>query len=610
MAYICMMTSMAPLQNFQMPAAEAALDRVGKLRAELERTGLSGFLVPKHEASPPDEERLAWLLGFTGSMGLGAIAGGRAALFVDGRYVLQAREQVADKAVEQGSLTRKHIASWLGEALKEGNKLGYDPWSHNVGEAAWLARVCRKIGAELVACESNPLDALWANRPSAPSGIIRAHPLEYAGRESSAKINDIAAGLEKRGLDAVVLDRGDSIAWLLNVRSMDAPHTPIVLSRVILSSDGSLDWFVPSGRLGESLPDALPSKVRVRAVEDFAGALKDLKDRKVALDRESAADGIRLHLENAGARLSFGDDPCQLPKACKNPVEQDGARAAHVRDGVALCRFLAWLDDALENGSSVDEIGAVKKLEAFRLATGHLQDISFDTIAGSGPHGAMMHYRVSESSNRRLCEGELFLVDSGGQYLDGTTDVTRTIAVGAPNDEVRRNYSLVLKGYIALAQARFPEGTTGAQLDGFARRALWAAGLDYNHGTGHGVGSFLDVHEGPARISKGGGDVALCAGMILSNEPGYYRDGAYGIRIESLVLVTPEQAIEGGDREMLGFEVLTLAPFDSSLINVALLDAGEHAFVDAYHQRVREIVSPLLEDERERAWLEKATRAL
>lgn len=610
MAYIGIMTSMESLQNFQTPAPEATLNRTGDLRKELKKADLNGFLVPKHEASPLNEERLAWLFGFTGSMGLGAVAGERAVLFVDGRYVLQAREQVPDKAVEQGSLTREHIAAWLGEALKAGDKLGYDPWSHNVDEAGWLARVCGDIGVELIACESNPLDALWKNRPPAPSGAIRAHPIEYAGKESSAKVKDIAGDLEKRGLDAAVLDRGDSIAWLLNVRSTDAPHTPIVLSRVILSSDGSLDWFVSAGRFGESPPDTLPPGIRVHAAEDFAAALKGLKGKQVALDKRSVADGIRLHLEKAGAKLSFERDPCQLPKACKNRIEQDGARAAHIRDGVALCRFLAWLDDALESGKTVDEIGAVKKLEAFRIATGHLQDISFDTIAGSGPHGAMMHYRVSESSNRRLCEGELFLVDSGGQYLDGTTDVTRTIAVGKPNDEVRRHYSLVLKGYIALARARFPKGTTGAQLDGFARQALWSAGLDYNHGTGHGVGSFLDVHEGPARISKGGDDVALCAGMILSNEPGYYRDGAYGIRIESLVLVTPAQSIEGGDREMLGFKVLTLAPFDSSLIDVALLDAEERAFVDAYHQRVREIVSPLLEDEGERAWLEKATQAL
>lgn len=610
MVYIGIMTSMESLQNFQTPAPETAPSRAGDLRKELERRGLNGFLVPKREASPLNEERLAWLFGFTGSMGLGVVTGRRAALFVDGRYVLQVQEQVADKAVEQGSLTRKHIAAWLGEALEAEGKLGYDPWSHNIDEAGWLARVCSDIGAELVACESNPLDTLWKNRPPAPSGIIRAHPIEYAGRESSAKINNIAKDLEKRRLDAVVLDRGDSIAWLLNVRSTDAPHTPIVLSWAILSSDGSLDWFVSSGRFEESLPSTLPEGVCVRTTENFIDALKDLGGKKVVLDKGSAADGIRLHLENADAKLSFERDPCQLPKACKNPVEQDGARAAHVRDGVALCRFLAWIDDALENGKAIDEIGAVKELESFRIATGHLQDISFDTIAGSGPHGAMMHYRVSKSSNRQLCEGELFLVDSGGQYLDGTTDVTRTIAVGEPNDEIRRHYSLVLKGYIELACARFPEGTTGAQLDGFARRALWSAGLDYNHGTGHGVGSFLDVHEGPVRISKGGDGVALCAGMILSNEPGYYRDGAYGIRIESLVLVTPAQAVEGGDREMLGFEVLTLAPFDSSLIDVTLLNAEERAFVDAYHQRIQEVISPLLEDERERTWLRKATRVL
>ena len=601
---------MTSLQNFYSPVAGAASERIPRLRTELKSRELDGFLIPKHEASPPNEERLAWLFGFTGSMGLGVVTSGRAALFVDGRYVLQAREQIVETTIEQESLVRGDIAAWLGNALESGTRLGYDPWSHSIDNAAWLARICDEIGTELVACESNPLDALWENRPPAPSGVIHVHPLEYAGKESSAKIDDIAKGLEKRGLDAVVLDKGDSIAWLLNVRSWDAPHTPIVLSHVILSSDGSVDWFVSAERLEKSLSSTLPSKARVRRVEDFANALGDLKNKRVLVDKGESADAIRLRLESVGAKMVFGRDPCQLPKACKNPIEQDGARAAHVRDGVALCRFLAWLDDVLENDGTVDEIGAVKKLESFRIATGRLQDISFDTIAGTGPHGAIMHYRVSEASNRQFQAGELFLVDSGGQYLDGTTDVTRTIAIGMPSNEHQRHYSLVLKGYIALARARFPSGTTGAQLDGFARQALWSAGLDYNHGTGHGVGSFLDVHEGPARISKGGDSVALRTGMILSNEPGYYRDGAYGIRIESLVLVTQAQKIEGGDREMLGFEVLTLAPFDLSLIDVGLLNEEERTFVDSYHRRVRKTVSPLLESESERAWLEKATQAL
>ena len=606
LAYIQSMTS---LQSFAPPPSGSAADHLALLRAELEKRGLEGFLIPKHEASPPHEERLGWLMGFTGSMGLGLVLRDAAALFVDGRYVLQASEQVTDKRIEQRSLTRKDIAAWLEENLGKGARLGYDPWAHSIGDADWLGQVCREIGAELVPCEDNPLDVLWQERPPAPNGVIRAHALEHSGKESSAKIADIAEELQHKRLDAAVLDRGDSIAWLMNARAWDAPHTPVVLSRAILTSDGSLNWFVARERMEAELLEALPEKVRIRPPDDFAKALAALKDKKVLLDKSGSADAVRLCLEETGAEISFGRDPCQLPKACKNDVEQEGARKAHLRDGVALCRFLAWLDAVAESGN-IDEITAVKHLEALRVETGCLQDISFDTIAGAGPHGAIMHYRVNEVSNRRLESGELFLVDSGGQYLDGTTDVTRTIAIGAPSQDYRRHYTLVLKGYIALARARFPKGTSGAQLDALARQALWSAGMDYDHGTGHGVGSFLDVHEGPQRISKGGGDVALEAGMIISNEPGYYRNGAYGIRIESLVLVTAGEEIAGGDKEMLGFEVLTLAPFDLSLIDVSLLDESERGFVNDYHHRVQQEVSPLLNNDKERAWLESATREL
>ena len=598
------------LQSFAAPPAGTATGRIALLRAEMSRRGLDGFVVPKREAAPPCEERLAWLLGFTGSMGLAVVTADNAALFVDGRYVLQAREQVADKAIEHCSLTRKCIAAWLGEHLKPGQNLGYDAWAHGVDEADWLGGLCQDMGCRLRPCADNPLDALWHDRPKPPDGEVRAHLLQHAGQASGDKLAQIAGELRAQNLDAAVLDQGDSIAWLLNVRAWDAPHTPLVLSRLIVHADGGLDWFVAGNRLADDVPQHLPDGARILATDDFAEALGRLQNKRVLLDKNSAADAIRLRLQQAGAQLVFGDDPCQLPKACKNEVEQAGARAAHRRDGAALCRFLAWLDTAVAAGEPIDEIAAVRRLEGFRQAGGGLQDISFDTIAGAGPHGAIMHYRVSEASNRRLQAGELFLLDSGGQYLDGTTDVTRTIAVGEPSAEHRRHYSLVLKGHIALAQARFPEGTSGAQLDALARRPLWAAGLDYDHGTGHGVGSFLDVHEGPQRISKAGSGVDLRPGMILSNEPGFYREGEYGIRIESLVLVAPAAAIAGGEQEMLGFETLTLAPFDRRLIDIDLLDANEREFVDDYHARVRTEIAPLLEEDAERVWLEAATRPL
>ena len=582
------------------------MSNISRLRAALARQKLDGFLVPKQETTLPHEEHLAWLLGFTGSMGLAVILPTAAALFVDGRYTLQARAQVADPAVSHHPLSPAAIAAWLREHLALGHALGYDPRLHTIAETRRFAALCAECGADMRPCADNPFSEI-ADLPPPPAGEIRALPLRYAGESSSDKAARLRPDPEDA--EAGALDAGDSIAWLLNARAFDIAHTPIVPSRLLLHADGRLDWFADKSRMSEALLASLPPNTAVHPPSAFAEALTPLAGKRILLDETTAADAMRLALEAAGAQPVHAPDPCQLPKACKNPIEQAGARAAHLRDGAALCRFLAWLDRSIRTNDLPDEITAVRRLEAFRQDTGHLQDISFDTIAGAGAHGAIMHYRVSEETNRRLASGELFLVDSGGHYLDGTTDVTRTIAVGAPSAEQRRHYTLVLRGHIALAQARFPQGTSGAQLDALARLPLWRAGLDYNHGTGHGVGHFLNVHEGPQRISKHG-DVALLPGMIVSNEPGFYREGHYGIRIESLLLVTPAEPIDGGEREMLGFETLTLAPFDRSLIDAALLNEDERGFVDRYHARVRDAISPLLQDDTERAWLDAATAPL
>ena len=602
---------MNSLQDFTAPPPGAATDIIPQLRHELARRRLDAFLVPRHESAPPCEQRLDWLLGFTGSRGLAIIATERAAIFVDGRYILQAREQITDEQIEHHRLTREDIAAWLRKCLAKDQRLGYDPCDYSFAEADWLRSICRDIGCDFVICRDNPADAIRQTRPPPPSGEICAHPLQYAGEDSSTKTQRIAESLHARQLDALALDRGDSIAWLLNARSrpMDAPHTPLVLSRAILHSDATLHWFVAKERPTPDLLQTLPADTHIHPPHAFAEIAESLRDKRVLLDKQSVSSATHMDLEKGGAHVSFGADPCQLPKACKNKAEREGARAAHLRDGVALCRFLAWLDGT-GGGRGIDEIAAVRRLEELRQEGEHLQDISFDSIAGAGPHGAIMHYRVTEASNRPLQDGELFLLDSGGQYLDGTTDVTRTVAIGKAQAQHRRHYSLVLKGHIALAQARFPPGTTGTQLDVLARQFLWQAGLDYDHGTGHGVGSFLDVHEGPQRITKFSGDCALQEGMIISNEPGYYREGEYGIRIESLVLVTRPEAIAGGDEAMLGFETLTLAPFDASLIDVSLLSEGERAFVNDYHAKVRAAITPHLREESERAWLQRATREL
>ena len=587
--------------------------RLSALREEISGRGLDGFVVPHSDAHqneflPPNAERLAWLTGFKGSAGTAVVLADRAAIFVDGRYTLQVRDQVDGDLYEFHHLVEAPVTDWLGDALSSGQRLGIDPWLHTEVGVQRLRRSLDAVGAELVFVEANPVDAVWDDQPPPPSAPAIPHDERFAGRGSADKRTSLGAALTQEGLDAAVLTQPDSIAWLLNVRGGDVDHTPLVLSFAILDADGSVDWFVAPEKRSDGLAAYLGDGVEMHDPEAFAGALDKLKDRRVLAAPDSAAAWIFERLERAGAVVLRGSDPVTLSKAIKNETELAGTRAAHLRDGAALSRFLHWLSETGPSGD-VDELSAAAKLAAFREPVEYFRDLSFDTISGAGPNGAIVHYRVTAETNRALAPGELYLVDSGAQYLDGTTDVTRTVAVGTPSDEMRDRFTRVLKGHIAIATARFPAGTSGAQLDSLARQALWQVGLDFDHGTGHGVGSYLGVHEGPQRITKTGSSIPLQPGMIVSNEPGYYKEGAFGIRIENLLAVTPPDEISGGERAMLGFETLTLAPIDRRLIVTELLTADERAWMDAYHARVATEIGPLLDGDA-LAWLADVTAPL
>ncbi len=589
-------------------------ERIALLRAELKRRKLDGVLVPRsdehqNEYVPASAERLAWLTGFSGSAGLAVVLLGKAALFVDGRYTLQAREQVDVKTIEPLQVPETRPGDWLQKNVKKGNRIGYDPMLHTIEATERMERAMDSKGATLVPLETNPVDAVWGDRPTPPSAPVTPHPLDYAGVPAARKIKDLQKALKDDKCDAAVLTLPESIAWMLNIRGHDVPHVPLPLSFAILFASGRPQLFIAPKKIGDNVRGVIEEVAEPRAPAELEGALQALGKIKarVRLDPRWTARWFKDVLEEAGATIVRGSDPCLLPKAMKNKVEIAGARTAHERDGAAVCRFLAWLDAHAPKGE-VDEIAAARKLESLRAETGELKDLSFDTISGAGPNGAIVHYRVSRASNRKLKPGELYLVDSGAQYLDGTTDITRTVAIGRPNGDMKRHFTLVLKGHVAIATARFPKGTRGQDLDPLARAALWQAGLDFDHGTGHGVGSYLSVHEGPQRISRLGA-AALEPGMICSNEPGYYREGKYGIRIENLVLVTPPARIRGGERPMMGLETLTLAPIDTRLVDTGLLLPHERAWLDAYHARVHSVIAPLLEGE-DRAWLEAATAAL
>ncbi|HEY2177018.1 MAG TPA: aminopeptidase P family protein [Caulobacteraceae bacterium] len=580
------------------------------IRAAMAEQALDGFLIPhedehQNEYLPAANDRLAWATGFTGSAGAAVILKDAAAIFVDGRYTLQVRDQVDQNLFEIRDFVDGGVPAYLSEAAKPGWTIGYDARLHSP-DALWhLRTAAEKAGANLRPVEVNPLDKAWGEaRPAQPAAPVVPHPLEYAGEDSASKRTRVGESIAETGGSAAVITAPASIAWLFNIRGGDVRRSPLPLAQAILAADGSARLFLDPAKVTPDLPAWLGNEVRLEKPDDLAAALAELKGAKVLVDPAQSSAWYFETLRQDGAETISAADPCALPRACKNEVEIEGTRRAHRRDGAALTRFLHWLaTDAQE--SLPDEVEIVGKLEAFREATGALKDLSFDTIAGAASNGAIVHYHPSHRLNKRTRSGSLLLVDSGAQYLDGTTDVTRTVAMGEPTAEMRERFTLVLKGHLALARVRFPAGTTGSALDALARVALWAHGLDYDHGTGHGVGSYLGVHEGPQRIAKQPNSTPLQAGMIVSNEPGYYKEGAYGIRIETLQVVTPAAQIAGGERPMLGFETLTLAPIDRRLIVADLLTPEERAQLDAYHGRVLAEIGPQLEGEA-RAWLETA----
>jgi Xaa-Pro aminopeptidase len=607
-------SSMARFQTFDDPADGAhSAARIAKLRDELVRRGYGGFVVPRadeHQSEyvPANAERLPWLTGFTGSAGTAIVLADKAALVVDGRYTLQAAEQVDTAVVEVVPLADKTAEAWIGENLAAGATLAYDPWLHTAGGLKKLERAVAQAGAALAAVEMNLVDVIWLERPPPPKAPVRPHPAELAGETSEAKLARIREELAKAKLDALVVSDPHNLAWTFNIRGGDVAHTPLPLGYAVIPAEGRPTVFLDPAKVTNEAGSAIGAVAEIAPQETLPAALEALGSAKakVRVDAESGAVALVRRIESAGGAADVGPDPISLMKAVKNAAEIAGTRAAHRRDGAAVTRFLAWLARAAPSGT-LTEIEAVEKLEALRAETGLLRELAFSTISGSGPNGAIVHYRVTNRTNRALKPGELFLLDSGAQYEDGTTDITRTVAVGRPSEEMRDRFTRVLKGHIAIARAVFPKGTSGAQIDALARQGLWQAGLDFDHGTGHGVGSYLSVHEGPQRLSKLGTQ-ALEPGMILSNEPGYYKTGQYGIRIENLLLVERRE-IAGAEREMLGFETLTFAPIDRTLVEATLLTADEREWLDAYHARVREVLTSEL-DEAARAWLVEATRAL
>jgi Xaa-Pro aminopeptidase len=583
-------------------------DRLEALRAQLATQALDGFVVPLTDEHMSEyvgsyAQRLAWLTGFEGSAGSAVVLPAEAAIFVDGRYTLQVRDQVDAKHWSYQSVPETSVAQWLKANAPDGARIGYDPWLHTRGWVKAAREALATRGAELVPVEANPVDAIWTDRPQPSAARLVVHPDSLAGKGSADKRADIAKWLTENGYDAVVLAALDSIAWTFNIRGQDVARTPVALAFAIVRADGTADLYVDPGKVDDAVRAHLGEAVRLHPREDFARALASAEG-KVAVDPERSVAAI---FEALGDHAAEAKDPVFLPKAIKNEAEIAGTRAAHHRDGAALTRFLHWLSIEVPKGG-LDELTASDRLEAFRAETGQLRDLSFDTISGAGPNGAVVHYRSSPKTNRPLEPGILYLVDSGGQYPDGTTDVTRAVAIGTPTDEMRDRFTRVLKGHIAIASAVFPKGTRGSQLDAFARQFLWSAGLDYAHGTGHGVGSYLGVHEGPQRIASTGNDEPLQPGMIVSDEPGYYKTGAYGIRIENLVLVTAIE-IAGAEKEMMGFETLTLAPMDRSLVDLALMTPAEIAWLDAYHARVAAEIGPLVPADTA-AWLGEVTRPL
>jgi Xaa-Pro aminopeptidase len=592
-------------------------DRLKALREQLTADKLDGFVVPLTDEHMSEyvgsyAQRLAWLTGFEGSAGSAIVLPQEAAIFVDGRYTLQVRQQVSETEWSYQSVPETSTTEWLKEHAPEGARIGYDPWLHTRDWVKKAKEALASRGAELVPVDKNPIDEIWSDRPEASKAHLVVQPDQHAGKSAAEKRTEIADWLAKEHSDSAVLSALDSIAWAFNIRGADVSRTPVALAYALVNSDGTADLFVASEKIGPEVRQHLGNGVRVHERAEFEPALRAMKGKTVAVDPERSVAAIFDALEGAGAKVRAKRDPTVLPKAIKNPVEIAGQKASQVRDGAAIVKFLRWIDETAPKGG-LDELKAAEKLQQLRQLSPELRDLSFDTISAAGPNAAIPHYRVTEQSNRPIENNRIYLVDSGGQYVDGTTDITRTVIVGQPTAEMRDRFTRVLKGHIAVATACFPKGTRGSQLDSFARRPLWEAGLDYAHGTGHGVGSFLSVHEGPQRISpvgssQSGGDEPLCAGMILSNEPGYYKSGDYGIRIENLVLVV-EREVEGAEKDMLGFETLTFAPIDRRLIDAEMLEPEELVWLNCYHAHVLAKIGPQLKGA-DLEWLQAACAAI
>ena len=585
------------------------------LRTVLEDMGLHGLYIPhedeyQNEYLPACNERLAWATGCTGSAGAAVVLKDEAALFVDGRYTLQGRDQTDPDLFSCHDLMDPGPFGWLADQALDGMVIGFDPKLMTPGDVARLTEAVTTAGGKVKALGRNPIDKAWKGRPREPMAGILPHDLTFAGESSSDKRARLGETLKAQRADAAIITAPSSIAWLFNVRGGDVQYSPLPLGRAILNANGTADLFIDFRKETEDLRRHLGNEVTLRPLKELPGAIRELRGTAVSLDPKSASDWFFRAAKRAKAHVVEAMDPCALPKACKNAAEIGGTERAHERDAIAIVRFLHWLDTEAQSGDKT-EIDGVLTLQAFREQSSALKDLSFDTISGAGPNGALPHYRVSSTSNRPLEKGTLYLVDSGGQYLDGTTDITRTVAIGEPTSEMRDRFTRVLKGHIALAEIRFPKGTTGTHLDAFARHSLWQAGLDYDHGTGHGVGAYLGVHEGPQRIAKAWNDTPLETGMIVSNEPGFYKEGAFGIRIENLQYVTEPALIEGGDRPMYGFRQITLAPISRDLVVKDLLTDAEIDWLNTYHARVWATLHTRFEgDDAVRDWLEAACQPI
>ena len=601
---------MKMIQNFEVQGGpQYGRDNLPKLRAVLSAAGLDGFLIPhedeyNNEYLPDCNERLMWACGFTGSAGAAIVLKDKAAVFVDGRYVIQVRSQVDESLYEYQRLENRGQVSWLKANVKSGDKIGYDPRLHSPAALNALKDAITLAGGELVGLDENPIDGAWRDRPAEPVTPVIVQPENLAGESHENKRKRIGKDIAAQKADAALITAPASIAWLLNIRGGDVMCTPLPLSTAILKADGHVDLYIKPEKISDKIRTHLGNAVTLHEESALINGLNSLKGQNVIADPGVTSAWYFDRLKAVGAEIINAQDPIAIPKATKNKAEIAGTTEAHKRDGAVITRFLHWLDTEAQSGT-YDEIQAAQMLEQFRHETGALRDLSFETISGAGSNGAVVHYRVSKATVNKLAKGNLYLVDSGGQYVDGTTDITRTVPIGTPTEDMKRMNTLVLKGHIALSVVRFPKGTTGSNLDALARMALWAQGFDYDHGTGHGVGVFLGVHEGPQRISKAPNKIELCPGMIVSNEPGFYKDGEYGIRIENLQYVTEATPIEGGERPMHGFQYVTLAPLHKGLINKEMLSTDEIAWINEYHANVWTEISPRVEGE-VKDWLKAA----